>query len=217
VAPENLVAGELSGFSHVWSAPSTGSPTTTLLLLHGTGGDEYDLLPLGKTIAPGLGLLSPRGRVLENGRVNRFFRRLAEGVYDELDIKQRVGELAEFIQTASLKYAFDPTDVVALGFSNGANIAAAMMLLRPRILRAAVLLSPLLPMEVDEPPNLNGAQVFIGAGLADPIAPRHETDRLAQRLESYGAMVTLDYHPAGHTLTQSEIDAVRIWLQTVIR
>src|SRR5690606_6783393 len=139
-----------------------------LLLLHGTGGDESDLLPLGRTILPGAGMLSPRGKVLECG-APRFFRRLAEGVLDQEDLAQRTDELGRFATAAAEAYGFRPDGVVAVGFSNGANIASSLLLRQPGILRGAILLSPMVPFEPELLPDLAGTFVFIGAGRRDPI------------------------------------------------
>ncbi len=202
-------------FVHRFLPPMPGSfraPGITLLLLHGTGGDERDLLPLGRALLPGAALLSPRGRVLEHG-MPRFFRRLAEGVFDQEDLARRTDELAEFVRAATAKYALDPRGVVAVGFSNGANIAASLLLRHPGVLRGAVLLSPMLPFEPESPPRLAGTVVFVGAGTRDAIAPLAQAERLAELLASSGAAVTLHRVPAGHTLTQDEVDAARAWLE----
>src|SRR3954463_16668755 len=141
-------------FSHVFE-PRTGTSTPPVLLLHGTGGNEHDLLPLGRAVAPGSALLSPRGKVLENG-MPRFFRRLAEGVFDEQDLIRRTHELADFIEEAAAHYGFDATKVVAIGYSNGANIAGGTLLLRPGILSGAALLRPMVPLIPQALPELKG-------------------------------------------------------------
>jgi predicted esterase len=182
-------------FHHVY-AP--GEPT--LLVLHGTGGDENDLVPLARTIDPSGGVLSPRGKVLERG-MPRFFRRLAEGVFDVEDLKFRTSELADFISGAARHYAFDPRRVIAAGFSNGANIAASLLLLRPGVLRAAMLFSPMVPMDVEPLPDLTGVPVFIGAGRADPMVDSANTQRLVAMLTKTGASVTVRWKPGGHELT----------------
>jgi phospholipase/carboxylesterase len=205
-------SAELAGFTHIWSAPAgttTGSPV--LLLLHGTGGDEYDMLELGRILAPQARLLSPRGRVLE-GRSNRFFRRLAEGVFDLDDLRHRTDELAAFLQQASNQYSFDLSQVTAVGFSNGANIAVSVLLRHPGLIRSTVLLSPMLPFEPDNEPSLDKTRVFIGAGRIDPIAPPAGAERLADLLRERGADVTLVFHPDSHTITQGEVDAAAQWL-----
>jgi predicted esterase len=184
----------------------------TLLLLHGTGGDENDLLELGRLLAPGGAILSPRGKVLENG-MPRFFRRLAEGVFDIDDLKRRTHELADFIEAAAGTYAFDPNRVIAIGFSNGANIAGSLLLLRPGLLAGAALLHPMVPFVPEVTPDLAGTPVFIGAGRADPIAPPPEAERLAALLESAHARVTLQWLPGGHAISHEEVRAVQQWLR----
>src|SRR6187397_2379148 len=157
------------GFEHRFvPARPDGAGRPPLLLLHGTGGDENDLLPLGQALAPGAALLSPRGKILENG-MPRFFRRLAMGVFDEQDLRFRTQELVEFVRAASDRYGFDLRNVVAVGYSNGANIAGSMMLLYPQALRAALLLSPMLPLKPEQMPNLKSVAVFVAAGRADSI------------------------------------------------
>ena len=187
----------------------------TLLLLHGTGGDENDLLPLGQALAPGAALLSPRGKVLENG-MPRFFRRLAMGVFDEQDLRFRSHELAEFVRAASGQYGFDSRKVVAVGYSNGANIAASLLLLHPGVLRAAVLFSPMLPLQPDRVPNLTGVEIFVASGRADPIVSPENTKRLLSLLNEAGAVVTEQWHQGGHELGQSEVEAARQWMSRLI-
>lgn len=188
-----------------------GTPDRTLLLLHGTGGDEESLIPLGRALAPGAGLLSPRGRVLE-GRMPRFFRRLAEGVFDEEDIVRRSGELAEFVGEAATQYGFDPRGVVAVGFSNGANIGASLLLLHPRVLAGAVLFRAMVPLEPPVQGGLAGTRVWLGAGRYDPIVPGENSERLAELLRRAGAEVTLDWRDLGHQLTEPEVRAAGEWL-----
>jgi len=198
------------GFVHLWVPSTEPRNAPTLLLLHGTGGDEEDLLPLGKLLAPSANLLSPRGQVLENG-MPRFFRRLSEGVFDIPDLRKRANELAEFVTKASESYDFDPHDVTAAGFSNGANIAAALLLLHPGILKSAILLHPMVPVIPETMPDLTGVRVFIGAGRLDPIATPMETERLATLLESAGADVTLHWQVGGHGLSREEALAAATW------
>lgn len=197
-------------YVHVFTPAATpGAPT--LLLLHGTGGDEHDLLPLGDLLAPGAGVLSPRGNVLERG-MPRFFRRLAEGVFDTEDVIRRAAELAAFVQAQAVERSFDPARVWAVGFSNGANIAAAMLLLHPGVLAGGVLLAPMVPLVPSTPPTLTGTAVFLGAGRQDPIAPPSQPEALADLLRRGGADVTLDWHPGGHQLVPSTVQAARAWL-----
>jgi predicted esterase len=211
--PED-VSGEALGFVHRYVPPTAGSPvagSTTLLLLHGTGGDEDDLVPLGRALLPGAGMLSPRGNVLENG-APRFFRRVAEGVFDLEDLALRTDELATFIAAAAQSYSLDRDGIVAVGFSNGANIAASLLFRHPGVLRAAVLLSPMMPFEPERLPDLTGTAVFIGAGRSDAIAPPAQAERLGRRLQDADAAVTLYWSPGGHTITTSEIDAAAKWI-----
>jgi predicted esterase len=188
-----------------------GSSSRTLLLLHGTGGNERDLIPLGRELDPNAALLSPRGKVLENG-MSRFFRRLAEGVFDVEDLKYRTNELADFVTSAAQHYGFAADKVVAAGYSNGANIAASLLLLRPEILSAAILFRAMVPLIPERQPNLSRVRVWIGAGTNDPIIPTSETKRLAELLRSAGADVTMRHFPAGHALTSQDLEAARDWL-----
>ena len=197
-------------FVHVFEPPGDHSQPT-VLVLHGTGGNEHDLVPLGHALWPGAGILSPRGKVLERG-MPRFFRRLAEGVFDLDDLKQRTNELADFVTSAAAHYGFDRSHVIAAGFSNGANIAASVLLLRPGVLRAAALFSPMVPLVPDEPPSLQGIDVFISAGRRDPLVPAENTQRLADLLEQYGAGVSLRWTNGGHTLTPEDAEAAAHWL-----
>jgi predicted esterase len=188
-----------------------GTSGRTLLLLHGTGGNEHDLLSLGRTLDPTASLLSPRGKVLENG-MPRFFRRLAEGVFDIEDLKERTHELADFVADATRKYGVDPANVVAVGYSNGANIAAALLLLRPETLRAAILFRAMVPLVPDQPPNLGNVNVLIAAGNHDPIARIEEAQRLAALLRDAGAELTVHVSSADHGLTGEDVDVAKRWL-----
>jgi predicted esterase len=208
-----MSANEL-GFTHRF-VPGEDSSGMTLLLLHGTGADENDLLPLGKELAPGAAILSPRGRVLEYG-MPRFFKRLAEGVFDEEDLKLRTRELAAFVEGASGRYGFDPGRVFAVGFSNGANIAASLLLSNPGLLHGAILFRPMVPFEPAELPGLSGIPVFIGAGEVDRIVPRENTERLAELLREAGAEVSLRWQPGGHGLEMNEVGEAKKWLGLVL-
>ena len=199
---------EMLGFNYRFEE---GTGTRTLLMLHGTGADENDLIPLGRALDPEAPLLSPRGKVLENG-MPRFFRRHAEGVLDVDDLKARTHELVEFIDTAAKEHALDRSQIIAVGFSNGANIAASTLLLRPDALHAAILLHPMVPFEPDGPVDLDGMRVFIGAGRNDPLIEPASTERLAEILRTNGADVTIEWSHAGHQLTQGEIAAASAWL-----
>ena len=211
--PED-VSGDALGFVHRYIPPSADGEMaggTTLLLLHGTGGDEEDLLPLGRALLPGAGLLSPRGKVLERGAL-RFFRRHAEGVFDQEDLARRTSELAQFVSAAVDTYELARDGVIAVGFSNGANIAASLLLRAPGVLRGAVLLSPMLPFEPDTLLDLHGTAVFVGAGREDLIAPPEQAERLVEVLQRAGADVTLHWTPGGHGITKNEVDAAQQWI-----
>jgi predicted esterase len=208
------MATESLGFVHHYFPPTAGAEragNTTLILLHGTGGDEDDLVPLGRVLLPGAGILSPRGQVLEGG-APRFFRRLAPGVLDQDDLSRRTTELAIFIAAAATTYGFDRDRLVAVGFSNGANIAASLLLRGAIPLRGAVLLSPMLPFEPETLPDLTGTGVFIGAGRIDPLVPAAQAERVADVLRAAGADVALHWEPGGHALTSREVDAAKMWL-----
>ena len=200
--------------SHVHKyIPPTSGDDVTLLLLHGTGGDENDLLPLGNALRPGAGMLSPRGNVLEHG-MPRFFRRLAEGVFDLEDLARRTDELAEFIRESADTYKFDAAKLVAVGFSNGANIAASVILTHPGVIPRAILLSPMVPFEPKTAPALAGTSVFIGAGRHDPIVPVPQVERLAEILRDGGTTVEVHWQSGGHTITKDEMEAARTWLSS---
>lgn len=196
-------------FVHRWE-PRTGS--STLLLLHGTGGDEHDLIPLGDLLDPSANLLSPRGQVLEHG-MPRFFRRLAEGVFDLEDLTARAHQLADFVVASATRYGFDPLGVTAVGFSNGANIAAAVLLLRPGTIHRAVLLRAMVPLTPASPPDLRGTSVLIAAGRHDPIIAPSNSEALAAQLRAAGASVSLRWEEAAHQLTRADVDAARDWLR----
>jgi phospholipase/carboxylesterase len=196
------------GFIHNY-VPATDRTRPPLLLLHGTSGDENDLLPFGMRLAPGAALLSPRGKVLEHG-APRFFRRLAEGVFDLEDLNARTLELADFIERAREIYNVEKP--IAFGFSNGANIAASLLLTRPDSLAGAVLMRAMTPFEPPTPPDLKGVPVLMLSGAADPIVPAANRDRLAEILGAAGASVTHEIVPAGHNLSPRDIAAAERWL-----
>jgi predicted esterase len=182
-----------------------------LLLLHGTGGDENDLIPLGEELLPGAAMLGVRGNVLENG-MPRFFRRLAEGVFDLADLKRRTAELARFIDDARREYGLKENHIVAVGYSNGANIAASLILSSPRHLSGAVLFRAMVPFTPDAIPNLEGLRIFMGEGKRDPIIDAENARRLAAMFEEGGAQVSLHWHSGGHELGQDDVDAAKRWM-----
>jgi predicted esterase len=200
------------GFVHTFVPARPGVPhPVTLLLLHGTGGDENDLLSLGRELWPGAALLGVRGKVLENG-MPRFFRRFAEGMFDVEDLKFRTEELAQFIEAVSERYDFSTKKLIAVGYSNGANIAASLILLHPHYLAAAVLFRAMVPFTPDIIRDFSNLSVFIGAGDRDPIVPRGQPEELAAIFESGGADVTLSWHRGGHELGPDDIEAAKAWL-----
>jgi len=200
------------GFVHRFIPGESG---VTLLLLHGTGGDENDLVPLGRELAQGAAILSPRGKVSEYGAA-RFFRRLAEGVFDQEDLVFRTHELSDFILAASQEYGFDPSRLVGVGYSNGANVAASLMLLHPGLLRAAVLFRAMVPFEPEEAPDLSGMPVFLAAGSRDRMIAPQNTERLAEILRESGADLDLRWRDTGHPLTYEEVAEARQWLSGVL-
>jgi len=203
--------GDLS-FTHVFEA---GTSPWTLLLLHGTGGDERDLLPLGRQLLPGAALLSPRGQVSEGG-MPRFFARLAVGRLDIPDLLARTDDLAAFVRGATGRYGLDATRIVAVGLSNGANIAVSLLFRHPGLLRGAVLLRPMLPYEPQAPLSLDGTDVQIAAGEGDPFSSPEQSRRLAELLTAAGATVAIDTEPgAGHSLTQGDLRRARQWLSAL--
>ena len=191
-----------------------GRSTRTLLLLHGTGGDENDLIPLGRELDPDANLLSPRGKVLENG-MPRFFRRLAEGIFDEEDLIRRTHELADFIEQASSKYRLDRQNLLAVGYSNGANIAGSLLLLRPHTLAGAILLRPMVPIVPEPLPDLSGVPVLAVSGRYDAIVPMDEALELVYLLRQAGAEVSGSLENAGHGLTDATVEIVRQWLKNL--
>ena len=198
-------------FIHHFIPAHETPPRRVLLLLHGTGGNENDMIPLGRDLDPAAALLSLRGNVLENG-MPRFFRRLAEGVFDEEDVVRRAHELADFIPAAAAKYEFDPAILSAVGYSNGANIAAAVLLLHPGAIKSAILLRAMVPLTPATLPDLAGIRVLICSGTRDPIIPVENAERLTTMLREGGADVTLRFEEAGHQLVFDEIAAAKNWL-----
>ena len=202
------------GFVHRY-LPGEDKSGPTILLLHGTGGNEEDLIPLGATLAPSMAVLSPRGKVSEHG-APRFFRRLAEGVFDHEDLLFRTHELAEFAEAASEEYGFDRSKLVAVGYSNGANVAASTILLHPGLLRAAVLFRAMVPFEPDVTPDLSGMPIFIAAGRYDRMIPPDNTQRLADILVESGADVDLRWRDTGHPLSYEDVSEAKEWLASIL-
>lgn len=199
-------------FKHIYLPGDPALPA--LLLLHGTGGDERDLVELGQSVSPGSTILSVRGKVLENG-MPRFFKRLAEGVFDQEDLKFRTDELADFIEEAKAEYAI-AQPLYALGYSNGANIAASMLLKKPEALDGAILLRAMTPFDMDVMPDLSGKKILMLSGVMDQIIPPDNAKNLAQMFETSGADITFTMKPAGHHLTQSDMSGIKQWLEKKI-
>lgn len=189
--------------------------STTFLLLHGTGGNEEDLISLAYELDQSAAILSPRGKVLENGVAPRFFRRLTEGVFDVEDLKFRTNELANFVKNASNTYGFDMDRLIAVGYSNGANIASSMLLLRPEVLSAAILFRAMVPLLPQVLPDLTNKHIFMSSGLHDPIIPKQETERLIGLFKKAGAKVSLHWQNSGHELRMNEINTAREWLSNL--
>jgi predicted esterase len=197
------------GFIHRF-IPAEDQSAGTLLVLHGTGGNENDLVGIGQAIAPGAAILSPRGNVLENG-APRFFRRIAEGVFDPKEVHSRGEELARFIRAAVVTYRLDPSRIFALGYSNGANIASTVMLIEPGSIQGSILFRPMLVYEPSRKNDLSGSSVFISAGRMDPIVPTTSVEQLAEIFRSVNADVTLKWQLAGHSLVPSEVREASEW------
>lgn len=175
------------------------------LLLHGTGGNEEDLIPVAREISSEAAILSPRGKILEDGIAARFFRRLAEGVFDLEDLRFRTNELANFVNNASKTYGFDLQHVIALGYSNGANIASSMLLLRPEVLSAAILFRAMVPFVPNTLPDLSNKYIFMSSGLYDPIIPKQEAERLFSLFKNGGAKVSISWQNSGHELVMEDV------------
>jgi predicted esterase len=199
------------GFVHRFLPGRDASAPPVLLLLHGTGGDENDLIPLGQELLPGAAILSLRGKVLENG-MPRFFRRLAEGVFDLEDLKRRTEELAQFIEGARREYGLHENKLLAAGYSNGANIAASLILRNPQHLSGAVLFRAMVPFTPDAVPDLGAIPIFMSAGQRDPIVPAANTRRLSAMFESGGGQVFIHWHNGGHELGQDDVEAAQLWI-----
>ena len=195
---------------HIFQKGNDNKPV--FLLLHGTGGTEHSLLALAEMIDPQAAVLSVRGNVLENG-MPRFFRRLAEGIFDEEDLVFRTKELNDFLNEAAEQYSFDRQNIVAIGYSNGANIAASLLYHYEDALKGAILHHPMVPRRGIQLPNLQGTPVFIAAGINDPICPQQEASDLEQTLTAAKADVVVHWENYGHQLTQSEVLAAKQWYE----
>jgi predicted esterase len=216
-----MIKSQNFGFNHIFinSSPNgsnnkeydEGSKKLTLVLLHGTGGNEEDLIFLGKKIEPNASILSPRGKVLENN-MPRFFRRLSEGVFDIEDLKFRTHELADFIQKCSLHYKFDLRHTIAVGFSNGANIATSILLLSPDVFQGAILFRAMIPLVPNPLPNLLNKKILLSAGLQDPIVSKKETENLYRLFQKTNAITTLKWQPSSHNLIQEDILVAKSWI-----
>lgn len=200
------------GFIHNF-IPSRNGDRRVLLLLHGTGGNEDDLLTIAQMIDERAGMLAPRGKVLESG-MSRYFRRFSEGVFDLEDLKFRTNELADFVMNASEKYSFDLRSLVAVGYSNGANIGASLLLLRPESLKCAMLFRVMIPLMPDKLPDLSGKRVFLSGGRFDQAIPQKKTVELKELLEKAGAGVKMNWEESTHTLVEDEIAKAKIWLHS---
>ena len=203
------------GFIHKFIS-SDKKLAPTLLLLHGTGGNEDDLIPVGRNLASDAAILSPRGKVLENGIYPRFFRRLAEGVFDTEDLKFRAHELADFVEKAADLYDFDLNHLIVVGYSNGANMAASLLLLRPAVISSAILFRPMVPLIPKILPDLSIKYAFISAGLHDPIILRQRTEDLISLLKESGAIVSINWQNSGHELATEEISKAKNWLSSLV-
>ncbi|MFC4779144.1 alpha/beta hydrolase [Paenibacillus sp. GCM10023252] len=194
---------------HIWKQ-GTDTTAPVIALFHGTGGTEHDLLPLAERFSPASSVLSVRGNVLENG-MPRFFRRLAEGIFDEEDLIARTKELHEFLAAAAAEYGFDRSNIVAAGYSNGANIVGSLLFHYEGALKGAILHHPMVPRRGLTLPNLASLPVFIGAGKNDPICTPAETEELAALLKGAGAEVAVHWESMGHRLTGTEVEAAASW------
>jgi phospholipase/carboxylesterase len=201
------------GFIHNF-IPVQNGDGKVLVLLHGTGGNEDDLLTVAQMIDERAAVLAPRGKVLENG-MPRYFRRFAEGVFDVEDLKFRTNDLANFIMDASKKYQFDLDSVTAVGYSNGANVGASLLLLRPESLRNAILLRTMIPLVPEKLPDLSGKRVFISGGRLDSMIPQNKTIELEKILKKAGAQVKLNWEESTHALVENDIVKAQTWLRSL--
>jgi phospholipase/carboxylesterase len=201
---------EGQSFRHLYQ-PGTGVNSYCLLLLHGTGGDEHDMVPLAEAILPGAGIISPRGQVIENG-APRFFRRFAEGVLDVEDWRERSEALADFVAGICAEHEISPKTLLAVGYSNGANIAQGLLLLRPEVLGGAILLRPMFVTDDVPIKDLDGRSILLLGGTRDPIIPAVDLPQIAQQLDKRGAHVTAKTVQASHGLVEDDIILARQWL-----
>lgn len=193
---------------HVWRPAADVANAKTLLLLHGTGADEHDLLSLGKAIDPTANLLSPRGLVLESG-MNRFFIRYPDGTFDEPSIIDAVKDLAAFIAAAAAEYGFDASNVYAVGFSNGANTSGALLLLHPESIAGIAAFGTTKSFVVSpNSPDLTGKKVWIANGAQDGYSPADKTAAMIEELESLGAEVELFMHAGGHQIVMEHVQQI---------
>jgi phospholipase/carboxylesterase len=205
-----LIVMGAQSFRHLYQ-PATGATPYSLLLLHGTGGDEHDMVPLAEAILPGAGIISPRGQVIESG-APRFFRRFAEGVLDVEDWRERSETLADFLVSICAEHQISPKTLVAVGYSNGANIAQGLLLLRPEVLGGAILLRPMFVTDDVPAKDLGGRPILLLGGTHDPITPAADLSQISQQLERRGAHVTIRTVPAFHGLVQDDLVLARQWL-----
>ena len=204
-----------SEFVHRFTPGKGTSAKTTLILLHGTGGDEHDLVPLGASLLPGAAILSPRGAVSERGAA-RFFKRLAEGVFDLEDLALRTQQLIRFVNGAVEKYELDRSRLVAVGLSNGANIAASVLLTTPGVFSHAILFRAMVPFEPKQPTKLNGTPVLLSSGEWDPIATPAQARRLQSLLTAAGAVASINFFNAGHELTRDDVLDAAHWIAATL-
>jgi len=196
---------------HIYLPSDDSTNKRVMILLHGTGGNEHDLIPIARKLAPGTGIFGIRGNISEQG-MPRFFRRLAEGVFDEVDIHKRSAELHQFICEAAEFYEFDTEDLISVGYSNGANIATAINFLHPGLLKKNVLLRPMTPLVPETTPDLSGTSVFMSFGAIDPLMPAGESEKLTKLYKNFGADVTVNIEPTGHQLSHADLDKAAGWI-----